>query len=119
MVFRDRRREDLWSLLAGEAQEMGGVGRDSFARRTHAFAVAGAEHLSATNAATGREDAEGPRPMIAARTGIDLGRAAELTGDDDGCRVEQAALGQRVQKAGESLIQLRQQFFLALLEIAG
>ena len=55
-------------------------------------AVTGALHQASLDADTGEHHAEHLRPVIAARRGVDLRRAAEFAGDHDQRRLEQALL---------------------------
>ena len=78
--------------------ERGGdvVGRDAVAGgRAHRLVVAGADDLAALHAAAGQQHEHGARVVVAAGVGVDLRRAAELAGDEDGRRLEQALVGER------------------------
>ena len=73
---------------------------------------------AALDAAAGQPDGEAERMMVAAVGAFGAGRAAELGGPDDERLVEQAALLQILQQAGDRLIDLRAVGGVVACEIA-
>jgi NADPH-dependent glutamate synthase beta subunit-like oxidoreductase len=73
-------RVDSMKSINGASEVGGGDGpiRGALTGR-----VAGAEHVTAANARTGQQDAENARPMVAAPSRIQLGRATEFAHHDD------------------------------------
>ena len=93
------------------------VGREAFVLRGRGRLVRFAEHLAALHAAAGHQHEHAPRIVVAAAFGIaavDLRRAAEFAGDEDGGRVEQTLLGQAVEQRRQTGVELRQQTGLQL-----
>src|SRR5262249_21188714 len=75
-------------------------------RHGGAVGASGADDLASLDATAGQGDVKGTRVVIAAGTGIDPRRSAELTHPDDQSFVEHAALFQIADQSGERRVHL-------------
>ena len=82
-----------------------------------ALLVAGSEHLTPLNSASGHEQRPGMGPVVPSTAGVVVRCPSELAHDDDHRRVQHPSLVQVDQQGGQGLIERRNQRILVLLVV--